>query len=93
MRTTFLASLLIGTASLAGGAAQAATVASRLAGLPAVQSDAIAPAREAGERPRREDRRNDRRNDRRVTGTGPSAEELLVLVREGSSRNRGRRGP
>lgn len=52
----------------------------------ATQAPAVEQAREAGEKPRREDRRNDRRR----ADAGPTQDDMLVLVREAGSRGRGR---
>jgi hypothetical protein len=96
MRNTLLASLLIGAASLVAGTADAAPLAAT-GKAPIARSEAVAPAREAGEAPRggdrQNDRQNDRRNDRRNGALEQADDGAILLIREGGSRNQGRRGP
>lgn len=55
----------------------------------ALQADDIAPAREAGEAPRRENRRGDRRR----AEVEETVESPILLVREAGSRGRHRHRP
>lgn len=92
MRQILIAGLLAGASFLlpapAGAASRSSVDAAAL-----LAPASIEQTREAGEARRREDRRQDRRQDRRRASIGEGQADGILLVREGGSRNRGRRGP
>lgn len=87
MRKILIASLLAGGSFLlphTADAAMRATADAAILGAPSIEQ-----AREAGEGARREDRRQDRRRP----NVDESVSDGILLIREGGSRNKGRRGP